>query len=128
YLVAVSRSGEIGVIDPQGRERERYRIPYGAVITVDDGDKVDGGQIVANWDPHTHPVVGEVAGFLKFQDFVDGVTVTEQVDDMTGLSSYLIMDPKQRGISGRDLRPTAKLLNSKGQEICFPNTDIPAVY
>jgi DNA-directed RNA polymerase subunit beta' len=128
YLVAVSRSGEIGIMDDQGRERERYRIPYGAVITIGDGDKADGGQIVATWDPHTHPVVAEVSGFLKFQDFVEGVTVTEQVDEMTGLSSYLIMDPKQRGISGRDLRPTAKLVDSKGGEICFANTDIPAVY
>ena len=128
YLVAVSRSGEIGVMDDQGRERERYRIPYGAVINIDDGVKVDGGQIVATWDPHTHPVVAEVGGLLKFQDFVEGVTVTEQVDEVTGLSSYLIMDPKQRGMSGRDLRPTAKLLNAKGQEICFANTDIPAVY
>jgi DNA-directed RNA polymerase subunit beta' len=128
YLVAVSRSGEIGVMDEQGRERERYRIPYGAVINLDDGVKVDGGQIVATWDPHTHPVVAEVGGLLKFQDFVEQVTVTEQVDEVTGLSSYLIMDPKQRGMSGRDLRPTAKLLNAKGQEICFANTDIPAVY
>jgi DNA-directed RNA polymerase subunit beta' len=128
YLVAVSRSGEIGVMDEQGRERERYRIPYGAVINLDDGVKVDGGQIVATWDPHTHPVVAEVGGLLKFQDFVEQVTVTEQMDEVTGLSSYLIMDPKQRGMSGRDLRPTAKLLNAKGQEICFANTDIPAVY
>ena len=128
YLVAVSRSGEIGVMDEQGRERERYRIPYGAVINLDDGVKVEGGQIVATWDPHTHPVVAEVGGLLKFQDFVEQVTVTEQVDEVTGLSSYLIMDPKQRGMSGRDLRPTAKLLNAKGQEICFANTDIPAVY
>ena len=74
-------------MDEQGRERERYRIPYGAVINVDDGDKVDGGQIVATWDPHTHPVVAEVAGLLQFQDFVEGVTVAEQVDEVTGLSS-----------------------------------------
>jgi DNA-directed RNA polymerase subunit beta' len=128
YLVAVSRSGEIGIVDEQGRERERYRIPYGAVIAVDHGDKVSGGQIVATWDPHTHPVVAEVGGFLKFQDFVKDVSVAEQVDEITGLSSYLIMDSKQRSISSRDLRPTAKLVNAKGQEICFANTDIPAVY
>jgi DNA-directed RNA polymerase subunit beta' len=128
YLVAVSRSGEIGIMDEQGRERERYRIPYGATITVNDGDRVEGGQVVSTWDPHTHPVVAEVSGLLKFQDFVEGVTVTEQVDDMTGLSSYLIMDPKQRGMSGRDLRPTAKLVNAKGGEVFFANTDIPAVY
>ena len=128
YLVAVSRSGEIGIIDKQGRERERYKIPYGATITVDEGAKASGGQIIATWDPHTHPVVAEVAGLLKFNDFVDGVTVTEQIDDVTGLSSYVIMDPKQRGLSGRDLRPTARLLDAKGKEICFSNTDIPASY
>jgi DNA-directed RNA polymerase subunit beta' len=128
YLVAVSRSGEIGIMDEQGRERERYRIPYGATITVNDGDRVEGGQVVSTWDPHTHPVVAEVSGLLKFQDFVEGVTVTEQIDDVTGLSSYLIMDPKQRGMSGRDLRPMARLVNAKGEEIFFANTDIPAVY
>ena len=74
HLVAVSRSGEIGVVDDFGRERERYKIPYGAVISVKEGDTVVGGQVVATWDPHTHPVVTEVAGFLKFQDFVDGLT------------------------------------------------------
>jgi len=128
YLVAVSRSGEIGIVDAQGRERERYKIPYGAVISADDGAKVSGGQIIATWDPHTHPVVAEVAGSLKFSDFVDGVTVTEQLDEVTGLSSFVIMDPKQRGISGRDLRPTARLVDGKGKEISFPNTDIPASY
>jgi DNA-directed RNA polymerase subunit beta' len=83
YLVAVSRSGEISVIDDLGRERERYKVPYGATITVEDGKQVKQGQIVANWDPHTHPVVTEVAGKLKFQDFIDGVTVAEQVDEFT---------------------------------------------
>ena len=88
HLVAVSRSGEIGVVDEFGRERERYKIPYGAVINSKEGDKVKGGQIVATWDPHTHPVITEVAGFIKFQDFVDGLTVTTQVDEVTGLSSH----------------------------------------
>jgi DNA-directed RNA polymerase subunit beta' len=78
YLVAVSRSGEVSVINEHGRERERYKVPYGATITVDDGEAVTQGQVVANWDPHTHPVVTEVAGKLTFQDFVDGVTVAEQ--------------------------------------------------
>src|SRR6201999_251327 len=76
HLVAVSRSGELGVVDEFGRERERYKIPYGATITVNDADIVAAGQSVANWDPHTHPVVTEVAGMIKFSDFVDGITVT----------------------------------------------------
>jgi DNA-directed RNA polymerase subunit beta' len=74
HLVATSRSGELGVVDEFGRERERYKIPYGAVINVKDGEAVAAGQIVATWDPHTHPVVTEVAGSIRFQDFVDGVT------------------------------------------------------
>jgi DNA-directed RNA polymerase subunit beta' len=127
YLVAVSRSGEIGVVDEFGRERERYKIPYGAQISVHEGTAVAAGQTVATWDPHTHPVVTEVAGFLRFQDFVDGLTVTRQVDEVTGLSSVVVMDAsKQRG--GKELRPTIKLLNAKGKEVPFANTEIPAVY
>ena len=126
HLVAVSRSGEIGVVDEYGRERERYKIPYGALINSKEGDKVTGGQVVSTWDPHTHPVITEVAGHIKFQDFVDGLTVTTQVDEVTGLSSTVILDSKQRG--GKDVRPTVKLLNAKGKEATFANTEIPAVY
>jgi len=127
YLVAVSRSGEIGVVDEFGRERERYKIPYGAQISATEGTLVPAGHTVATWDPHTHPVVTEVAGFLRFQDFVDGLTVTRQVDEVTGLSSVVVMDAsKQRG--GKELRPTVKLVNAKGKEVPFANTEIPAVY
>ena len=113
HLVAVSRSGEIGVVDEYGRERERYKIPYGAIISVKEGETVTGGQVVATWDPHTHPVVTEVAGFLKFQDFVDGLTITTQVDEVTGLSSTVVLDPKQRG--GKDLRPDDEARERQGQ-------------
>ena len=126
HLVAVSRSGELGVVDDFGRERERYKIPYGAMISVKEGSLVSGGQVVATWDPHTHPVITEVAGFVKFQDFVDGLTVTSQVDEVTGLTSTVVLDTKQRG--GKDLRATIKLLNGKGKEVTFANTEIPAVY
>ena len=128
YLVAVSRSGEIGVIDDHGREKERYKLPYGAEIRVNDNEAVEGGQVVATWDPHTHPVVTEVAGKIKFEDVIDGVTVREQEDDITGLTSIEVLEPNQRPPAGKDLRPTAKLFDAKGKEICFANTDIPAVY
>ncbi len=128
HLVAVSRSGEVGVIDDFGRERERYRIPYGSVIGVDEGAAVQPGQVIATWDPHTHPVVTEVAGFIRFQDFIDGITVSSQLDEVTGLSSTVVMDPKQRGAGGKDLRPVIRLVNAKGKEVCFANTDIPAIY
>jgi DNA-directed RNA polymerase subunit beta' len=126
HLVAVSRSGELGVVDDFGRERERYKIPYGAMISVKENATANAGQVVATWDPHTHPVITEVAGFVKFQDFVDGMTVTSQVDEVTGLSSTVVLDTKQRG--GKDLRATIKLVNGKGKEVTFANTEIPAVY
>ncbi|HZL92552.1 MAG TPA: hypothetical protein VFB99_02870, partial [Vicinamibacterales bacterium] len=128
YLVAVSRSGEISVINEHGRERERYKVPYGATINCKDGDAVTLGQVVASWDPHTHPVVTEVGGNLQFEDFIDGVTVTEQVDEFTGLTSIVILDPKQRGGSGKDLRPVARLVDDKGKDVSFAKTDLPAVY
>ena len=127
-LVAVSRSGEIGVIDEFGRERERYKVPYGAVISAADGAEVDGGQVVANWDPHTHPIVTEVAGTVRFSDFVEGITVQSKTDEITGLSSLEVTDPKQRGTSGKDLRPMVKLLGEDGKELKIAGTDIPAHY
>jgi len=128
HWVAVSRSGEVGVIDDFGRERERYRVPYGSVIGVSEGKPVVAGQIIATWDPHTHPVVTEVAGSIRFQDFIDGITVQSQVDEVTGLTSTVVLNPKERGAGGKDLRPVIKLLNAKGKEVCFANTDIPASY
>ncbi|MEO1582644.1 MAG: DNA-directed RNA polymerase subunit beta' [Pseudomonadota bacterium] len=128
YLVAVSRSGEIIVSNEAGRERERYKVPYGATISVDDGAAVTAGDIVANWDPHTHPVITEVSGTIKFKDFVDGVTVNEQVDEITGLSSIVIADQSQAGGSSKDLRPVAMLVDENGDEVFFANTEIPAVY
>ena len=128
HLVAVSRSGEIGVVDEFGRERERYKIPYGATIRKVDGDSVEGGDNVASWDPHTHPVVTEVEGIIKFKDFVDGITVQQQADDVTGLTSSVITDPKQRGAGSKDLRPMVKLINKDGSDLLIPGTDVPAMY
>ncbi|HET7557518.1 MAG TPA: DNA-directed RNA polymerase subunit beta', partial [Rhodanobacteraceae bacterium] len=128
HLVAVSRSGEVSVIDAHGRERERYKVPYGATISVKDGAEVKAGQTVANWDPHTHPIVSEVAGRVHFIDFVDGVTVQAQTDELTGLESAVVTDPKRRGTTAKDLRPTVRLEDKKGKELKLPGTDIPAQY
>ncbi|MEO5574559.1 MAG: DNA-directed RNA polymerase subunit beta' [Gammaproteobacteria bacterium] len=126
--VAVSRSGELTLVDEFGRERERYRVPYGAVLTIGEGDQVIPGQTLATWDPHTHPVVTEVAGKLKFSDFVEGVTVHRQADEVTGLTSMVVTDPKQRVASGKDLRPMVKLVDDKGKDLSIAGTDIPAHY
>ncbi|OHE82205.1 MAG: DNA-directed RNA polymerase subunit beta' [Lysobacterales bacterium GWF1_69_6] len=128
HLVAVSRSGELSVLDNHGRERERYKLPYGAVINVKDGDPVKAGQVVANWDPHNHPIVSEVAGFVRFIDFVDGVTVIEKTDELTGLASREITDPKRRGSAGKDLRPIVRIVDAKGNDLSIPGTDLPAQY
>ena len=127
-LVAVSRSGEVSVIDEHGRERERYKIPYGAVLTEHEGDPVKAGQVVVNWDPHTHPVVTEVKGYARLVDFIEGVTVREQSDEVTGLSSMVVIDPKQRGGTGKDLRPMVKLVDEQGNDIRIPSTEIAAQY
>ncbi len=127
-LVAVSRSGEVGVLDEQGRERERYKVPYGAMISVEDGDAIEAGQRVATWDPHTHPVVTEVAGRVQFIDFVEGVSITHQTDEVTGLSAIVVTDPKQRGTAGKDLRPTIKLVDADGNGLFLAGTDVPASY
>jgi len=127
-LVAVSRSGEVGVMDDYGRERERYKIPYGAVLSVGDGSPVSAGDIIVNWDPHTHPVITEVDGFIQLIDFMDGITVQEQSDDVTGLTSRVVTDPKQRSSAGKELRPMVRLIDEQGGQINLPGTDIPAQY
>ena len=128
YHVAVSRSGELTIIDGNGRERERYKVPYGARIDAENGQSVEAGQILANWDPHTHPVITEIDGFVTLSEFEEGITVTKQTDDITGLSSMVVLDPMQRVSAGKDKRPMVKLLDADGGDINIPGTDIPAQY
>ena len=126
-LVVISRSGELTMLDMRGRERERYKLPYGAVLTVADNSKVNASEVVATWDPHTHPIISEVAGKVKFVDMVEGVSMNRQVDDVTGLSNIVITDTKQRS-SAKDVRPMIKLVDSKGKDVFLPGTNMPAHY
>jgi len=126
--VSVSRSGEIGVVDEAGREKERYKLPYGSIISVAEGKAVDAGQIVATWDPHTHPIITEVAGRVQFGEFIEGVSVQKEADEITGLSSTVVIDAKQRGSAGRDMRPMVKLVDDKGNDLMIAGSDIPAQY
>ena len=127
-LVAVSRSGQLTVIDVHNRERERYKVPYGAEVKLADGDAIEPGKIVATWDPHTHPVICEVSGILRLVDLIEGATMNRQTDELTGLTSLVVTDAKQRSASGKDLRPMVKLVDEKGKELCLPGTKVPAHY
>ena len=127
-LVATSRSGEVGVTDEHGRERERYKLPYGAIIKVRDGSKVDAGAVVANWDPHTHPIVTEVAGRIEYVGMEDGITIKRQTDELTGLSTIEILDAKDRPQAGKDIRPMIKLVDAAGNDVFHPGTEMPAQY
>jgi DNA-directed RNA polymerase subunit beta' len=126
--VTVSRSGELAVIDDLGRERERYKIPYGAVLWVTEGSKVTAGKLVAQWDPHTHPVITEVAGRIAYTDVIEGVTVFMHTDEVTGLTDRVVADPKQRPLAAKDLRPMVKLMDENGNDLNLPGTNIPAHY
>ena len=99
-LVAVSRSGELSLLDSVGRERERYKVPYGATIRVQDEAAVAAGDIVATWDPHTHPIITEVAGTVKFSGMDEGMTIKRQTDEFTGLSSISVLDVAERPSAG----------------------------
>ncbi|MGH7058421.1 MAG: DNA-directed RNA polymerase subunit beta', partial [Acetobacteraceae bacterium] len=128
HLIVISRSGELAIQDELGRERERYKVPYGAAVTVRDGDEVEAGRVVANWDPHTHPVIAEVAGRIRLEDFAEGLSVRREVDEITGLSSVHVLDSQQRPAAGREMRPTLRLMDAKGKPLTLPDTDIPAQY
>ena len=127
-LVAVSRSGELAIADARGRERERYKLPYGAVIRVRSGDTVKAGSIIANWDPHTHPIISEQSGFIQFGDFETDLSVKRQTDELTGLTNYEVLDAKDRPASGKDLRPVIRIVNDKGNMITVGTSETPIQY
>ncbi|MDC0947896.1 DNA-directed RNA polymerase subunit beta' [Gammaproteobacteria bacterium] len=125
--VVVSRSGELLVVDGNGAHRERYKLPYGAVLEVADQGKVKAGQIVAVWDPHTHPIVTDTHGFVRYVDLVEGVTVTRQTDDYSGLSTYVVLDAKARR-GAADLKPGIELVDAEGKTLHMAGTSVPAHY
>jgi DNA-directed RNA polymerase subunit beta' len=127
-LVVVSRSGELIVNDVNGREKERYKLPYGAVINGSDKTQVKVGQVVATWDPHTHPIVVEIAGKVSFDSMEEGLSVKRQTDDVTGLSSISVMDVSERPSAGKELRPAVTLLDAKGKHLTLPGSNAPAHY
>ncbi|MBA6225760.1 MULTISPECIES: DNA-directed RNA polymerase subunit beta' [unclassified Colwellia] len=128
HLVITSRSSELTVIDELGREKERYKVPYGTILNKKDGEVLNSGDIIANWDPHTHPIITEVAGKVQFVELIDGVTMVRQTDDLTGLSSIVVTDVGQRNTAGKEMRPAVKLVDAKGNDVMIAGTEIPAQY
>jgi DNA-directed RNA polymerase subunit beta' len=125
-LIAISRSGEVLIHDEHGRERERHKVPYGATLLARDGETVKAGQVLATWDPHTRPIITEYAGRVRFENVEEGVTVARQTDEVTGLSTLVVVDPKRRGTAQtKGLRPQVKLLDERGQEVRIANSELP---
>lgn len=127
-FIIASRSGTLAVLDEHSRERERYKVPYGAELSLTEGSFAEAGQIVATWDPHSHPVITEVAGYLKFVDLIEGITMHRQVDELTGLTSIVVIDQKQRGSSGKELKPLIKLVTEQGDDLFLGGTNLVAQY
>ncbi len=121
-LVVIARSGEIVIHDEHGRERERHKVPYGATLAVKADQAIKAGSILANWDPLTRPIITEFAGQVKFENVEEGLTVAKQVDEVTGLSTLVVIDPKRRG-SAKVVRPQVKLIDASGNEVKIPGTD-----
>ncbi len=119
-LVVISRSSALAVADEQGREREWYKLPYGAVLSVKHGDAVEAGVVVAKWDPHTHPIIAEAGGTAKFVNMDQGITVRTQTDELTGLSTMEVIDSKERPAAGKDIRPAIQLIDEKGEDVELP--------
>ncbi len=122
--IVISRSGEAIIADDNGRERERHKVPYGATLLAMDGDQVKAGKVLATWDPHTRPIITEYAGRVRFENVEEGVTVAKQIDDVTGLSTLVVIDPKRRGTAQtKGLRPQVKLIGENGEEVKLAGTD-----
>lgn len=127
-LIVVSRSGVLSVIDQHGHQRERYKIAYGAILNIEDGDKVVQGQQLATWEPHTSPIIAEVAGRVSFYDFEVGVTIEESTDAETGLVVRTVMESAKISATAKDKRPQIQLLNENGEPVKQAGTDSPVSY
>ena len=126
--VIVSRNAMCSISDVNGRIVEQYRVPYGATLEVDDAADLTDGVKVASWDPYTRPIISETSGKVKFSDIEDGVTVREQLDQLTGLSSIEIIEVADRTTAGRDMVPTIEIVDSKGKAVLVGEFKQPAVY
>jgi DNA-directed RNA polymerase subunit beta' len=118
--VVMSRNCEIVLVDDKQRERARFRVPYGARLLVDEGQQVARGQKLAEWDPYTLPIITERNGRVEYIDLIEGITLVERMDEVTGLTSKVVVDYKQ-GAKGVDLRPRLQLKDENGEVVRLPN-------
>ena len=123
--IVISRNGEFIIEDENGREKESHKVPYGSTLSVMDGKKVKAGEVLANWDPHTRPIISEYSGKVKFENVEEGITVAKQIDDVTGLSTLVVIDSKQKGTQSKTSRPQIKLLDNAGDEVKLSGSDNP---
>jgi DNA-directed RNA polymerase subunit beta' len=121
--VVMNRNGELAIVDETGRERERYPIIYGAKIKVENGRPVKGGDLIAEWDPYTIPILTEASGRVKFGDIVEGVTMQEQLDEVTGFSTKVIAEAKDP-----EARPRVSIKDERGRTLKIPGTESMARY
>jgi DNA-directed RNA polymerase subunit beta' len=126
--VVVSRNAMATITESSGKIIEQYKIPYGATIEVKDKAELNAGVKIASWDPYTRPIIAEVSGKVKFVDIEDGVTVREQMDELTGLSSIEIIEVSDRPTAGRDMSPKALIQDSKGKTLLMGEFKAPAEY
>lgn len=127
-IIITSRHAALKIIDKFGRTKEKYKLPYGAIVNKNTGEKIYNGEVIANWDPHTIPIITEVSGYIKFSDIIEGQTVTRQTDELTGVSFISVLDTAERTGINKELRPALKVINAEGKDIYLPGTDIPAQY
>lgn len=125
-VVVVSRSGEISILDALGREKERYKIPYGSMLNVKDNADVGSGQVLASWDAHTHPIITEAEGIIQFGNFEGAVE--EHTDELTGLTTHVVKSANERSSATKEVRPTIQIVDEKGEIVPFPGTQTPAIY
>ncbi len=125
-LVVISRSSEVTIRNNKGQEVERYRIPYGAIVHVQEGGAVKAKDKIADWDPHTHPIISEQAGRVIFVDFVEGLTVNKNTDPLTGLTFFEMIDEAERSTAAKGLKPLIKMVEESDSEVVLSTHYLPS--
>ncbi|HFL8824437.1 MAG TPA: DNA-directed RNA polymerase subunit beta' [Candidatus Azoamicus sp. OHIO1] len=128
HLISISRSGKLNILDKSGKEKEKYKLPYGAIINVTNNSNITKNQIIANWDPHHYPIISEIEGTIKYVNIIEGITIKKQVDETTGLSNIIVIDSTQSNTSSKNIKPMIKIVNKDNKDLLLPDINLPAIY